>query len=113
MTNNPASHFEDNLMMNLNIVKNLQFSRIKKIIFLSSSTVYPDTKKFAMKKVLIILFFKKYNFIGNGKLMIEKMYELYTSEFKRKIDLLIIRPSNIYGPHDKFDKENQKLYHQL
>ena len=45
--------------------------------------------------------------------MIEKMYELYTSEFKRKIDLLIIRPSNIYGPHDKFDKENQKLYLQL
>ena len=41
--------------------------------------------------------------------MIEKMYELYTSELKRKIDLLIIRPSNIYGPHDKFDKEKSKV----
>ena len=28
---------------------------------------------------------------------------------KEKIDLLIIRPSNIYGPHDKFDKEKSKV----
>ena len=33
MTNNPASHFEDNLIMNLNLVKNLKFSRIKNNIF--------------------------------------------------------------------------------
>ncbi len=109
MTNNPASHFEDNLIMNLKLVKNLQFSRIKKIIFFSSSTVYPDTKKFCDEKSVNYTFFKKYNFIGNGKLMIEKMYKLYTSEFKRKIDLLIIRPSNIYGPYDKFDKEKSKV----
>jgi len=109
MTNNPASHFEDNLLMNLNLIKNLKFSRIKKIIFFSSSTVYPDTKKICDEKSINYTFFKKYNFIGNGKLMIEKMYKLYTSEFKRKIDLLIIRPSNIYGPHDKFDKEKSKV----
>lgn len=109
MTNNPASHFEDNLKMNLNLVKNLQFSSIKKIVFFSSSTVYPDTTKFCDEKSVNYTFFKKYNFIGNGKLMIEKMYELYTSEFKKKIDLLIIRPSNIYGPHDKFNKEKSKV----
>tara|TARA_B100000575_G_scaffold284299_1_gene278177 strand:+ start:447 stop:1397 length:951 start_codon:yes stop_codon:yes gene_type:complete len=109
MTNNPASHFEDNLRMNLNLVKNLQFSKIKKIIFFSSSTVYPNIRKSCNEKTVNYSFFEKYNFIGNGKLMIEKMYELYTSEFKRKIDLLIIRPSNIYGPHDKFDKEKSKV----
>ena len=109
MTNNPASHFEDNLTMNLNLVKNLQFSSIKKIIFFSSSTVYPNIIKSCNEQSINYTFFKKYNFIGNGKLMIEKMYELYTSEFKKKIDLLIIRPSNIYGPHDKFDKEKSKV----
>ena len=109
MTNNPASHFEDNLIMNLNLVKNLEFSSIKKIIFFSSSTVYPDIIKSCDEKSVNYTFFKKYNFIGNGKLMIEKMYELYASEFKKKIDLLIIRTSNIYGPYDKFDKEKSKV----
>ena len=28
---------------------------------------------------------------------------------KKKIDLLIIRPSNLYGPYDKFDKEKSKV----
>ena len=39
MTNNPTSLFEDNLKMNLNIAKNLKFSKVKKLVFFSSSTV--------------------------------------------------------------------------
>ena len=34
MTNDPSSHFEDNIKMNLNLVRNLKYSNIKKIIFL-------------------------------------------------------------------------------
>ncbi len=109
MTNNPSTHFEDNVVMNLNLAKNLKFSNIKKIVFFSSSTVYPDTKKSCNENDINYSFFKKYNFIGNGKLMIEKIYELYTKEINKKIDLLIIRPSNLYGPHDKFDKEKSKV----
>ena len=109
ITNNPETHFEDNLKMNLNLLKNLKFSKIKKIIFFSSSTVYPNTNKACTENDINYTFFNKYNFIGNGKLMIEKMYQLYTSELKKKIDLLIIRPSNIYGPYDKFDKEKSKV----
>ena len=45
--------------------------------------------------------------------MIEKMYELYTSQLQKKIDLLIIRPSNLYGPHDKFDREKSKVIPSL
>jgi len=109
MTNNPSTHFEDNIKMNANLAKNLKFSKIKKLIFFSSSTVYPDTKKKCKEKDINYTFFEKYNFIGNGKLMIEKIYQLYTREFFNKIDLLIIRPSNLYGPYDKFDKDKSKV----
>ena len=113
MTNDPSSHFEDNIKMNLNLVRNLKYSNIKKIIFFSSSTVYPDIKKSCKEDDINYKFFEKYKFIGNGKLMIEKMYELYTSQLKKKIDLLIIRPSNLYGPYDKFDKEKSKVIPSL
>ncbi len=113
MTNNPSSHFEDNIKMNLNLAKNLKYSKVKKIIFFSSSTVYPNITKSCNEKDINYTFFEKYNFIGNGKLIIEKMYELYTTQFRKKIDLLIIRPSNIYGPHDKFDKEKSKVIPSL
>ena len=113
MTNDPSCHFEDNIRMNLNLVTNLKNSNIKKIIFFSSSTVYPDTKKSCKENDINYKFFEKYNFTGNGKLMIEKMYELYTSQLQKKIDLLIIRPSNLYGPHDKFDKEKSKVIPSL
>ena len=109
MTNNPSSHFEDNIKMNLNLAKNLRYSKVKKIIFFSSSTVYPNTNKSCYENDINYTFFEKYNFIGNGKLIIEKMYELYATQLKRKIDLLIIRPSNIYGPYDKFDREKSKV----
>jgi len=113
MTNNPSSHFEDNIIMNLNLVKNLKYSKIRKIVFFSSSTIYPDTSKSCTEKDIDHTFFDKYKFTGNGKLMIEKMYELYTSYLKNKIDLLIIRPSNIYGPYDKFDKDKSKVIPSL
>lgn len=109
MTNNPTSLFEDNLKMNLNIAKNLKFSKVKKLVFFSSSTVYPDNNISCRERDVNYTFFKKYNFIGSVKLMIEKMYELYTKELDKKIDLLIIRPSNIYGPYDKFDKGKSKV----
>ena len=113
MTNNPSSHFEDNITMNLNLVKNLKYSNIRKIVFFSSSTIYPDTTKSCSEKDVDYTFFDKYKFTGNGKIMIEKMYELYTSHLKNKIDLLIIRPSNIYGPFDKFDKDKSKVVPSL
>ena len=58
MTNNPASHFEDNLMMNLNIVKNLQFSRIKKIIFLKQLKLYTQIQKICDEKSVNYTFSK-------------------------------------------------------
>ena len=113
MTDDPSCHFEDNIRMNLNLVTNLKNSNIKKVIFFSSSTVYPNVKKSCKEHDINYKFFEKYKFTGNGKLMIEKMYELYTSQLQKKIDLLIIRPSNLYGPYDKFDKEKSKVIPSL
>ena len=54
-------------------------------------------------------FFEKYNNVAWMKLYTEKVCEMYNNFF----DVLILRPSNLYGPHDKFDKLNAKVIPSL
>ena len=57
----------------------------------------------------LITFFEKYNNVAWMKLYTEKVCEMYNNFF----DVLILRPSNLYGPHDKFDKLNAKVIPSL
>jgi len=42
---NPMSFVHDNTVMNLNILKASKKNNVKKFVFISSSVVYPNTKK--------------------------------------------------------------------
>ena len=54
-------------------------------------------------------FFKKYENVAWMKLYTEKVCEMFNKFF----DVLIVRPSNLYGPYDKFDKVNSKVIPSL
>ena len=83
--------------------------KIKKFIFLSSSVVYPNKPKPMRENDVNFSFFEKYNNVAWMKLYTEKVCEMYNNFF----DVLILRPSNLYGPHDKFDKLNAKVIPSL
>lgn len=99
----------DNSIMNLNILESSSKNKVKKFIFLSSSIVYPDSKKKMNESDVNYTFFKKYHNVSWMKIYTEKVSEMYTN----KIKILIIRPSNLYGPFDKFNPSVAKVIPSL
>ena len=106
---NPMEFVHENTLMNLNLLKASANNNIKVFIFLSSTVVYPDTKKEVSEDDVNFTFFHKYNNVAWMKIYSEKVCEMYKNKFK----ILIIRPSNLYGPYEKFDKDKSKVIPSL
>ena len=107
--NNPMLHVDDNIKMNLNIIKAAAENKVKKFIFISSNVVYPNHKKPMIENDVNYSLFKKYFNVGWMKIFSEKVCEMY----KDKMKILVIRPANLYGPYDKFDPEKSKVIPSL
>ena len=107
--NNPMFHVNDNILMNLNILKAAKKNKIKKFIFLSSNTVYPVSKKPMKENDINYELFSKYFNVGWMKIFSEKLCEMYKKDMK----ICIIRPANLYGPFDKFDPVKSKVIPSL
>jgi len=103
--NNPMYHVDDNIIMNLNILKACSTNNVKKFVFISSNTVYPVGKKAMRENDVNHTLFKKYFYVGWMKIFSEKLCEMY----KDKMNILIVRPGNIYGPYDKYDRTRSKV----
>tara|TARA_B100001059_G_C17837617_1_gene589338 strand:- start:2847 stop:3779 length:933 start_codon:yes stop_codon:yes gene_type:complete len=107
--NNPMRHVDNNVIMNLNILKVCKKNKVKKFIFLSSNTVYPEGKKSMVETDLNYKMFHKYFNVGWMKIFSEKLCEMYKNDMK----IIIVRPANLYGPFDKFDPEKSKVIPSL
>ena len=109
MQQNPMFHVDDNILMNLNILKASSENKVKKFVFISSNTVYPVSKKAMNENNVNYSLFDKYFNVGWMKIFSEKICQMY----RNKMQILIIRPGNIYGPHDKFDPIKSKVVPSL
>lgn len=103
-SNNPVDFFYENVQMQNNLLMAANKFRIKRFIFLGSSCIYPKKTKTPIKESQLL----------SGKL--EKTNEAYAlakisgiklSEFlfyQKKLDILCLMPTNLYGVNDNFDK---------
>ncbi len=106
---NPMTHVDDNIIMNMNILKAASKNGVKKFIFISSNVVYPVSKKNMTENDINYDLFHKYFNVGWMKIFSEKLCEMYKSH----MTIIIVRPSNLYGPYDKFDKYKSKVIPSL
>ena len=108
MITNPFSLIGDNVVMNSLILKEVVKKNIKHFIFLSCSVMYHHSNKklrenqYNPKKKLN----KVYEGMALSKVYIENMCKFFSERSKTKFTVL--RHTNIYGPHDKF--ENNKSH---
>jgi nucleoside-diphosphate-sugar epimerase len=108
--NKPYIHVTDNAVMNAYLIQSCFDNKVKKFIFFSCTVIYQNSKKplreidFNPKKKL----YEKYFGVASTKLYIEKLCEFY-SKFKR-VKFTVIRHSNVYGPHDKYDLEKSHFF---
>ena len=84
----PLVHVTPNIIMNSQIMEAAYFALVKKFIFLSSNAADPYDIYFG---------------VGWMKRFTEILCRLYSEKLKNPMPCVVVRPSNIYGPHDDFD----------
>lgn len=109
--NRPYYHVTDNAVINSLIFRSAFENKISHVIFFSCSSVYQQDRKKFVKETDLDLNkgpFPSYFGIGWTKIYIEKLCEFYSRISDTKYT--VIRHSNIYGPHDKFDLERSHVF---
>lgn len=109
MQNTPLVHFNPNILINLNAFELSRIHNVKKIIFISSNTVYPDVDYAVSEEDLNYELFHKYFIVGWMKIFSEKIAEIYSSKINTNLQTLIIRPGNLFGEFDKYDWDKSKV----
>lgn len=108
--NKPYLHVTDNAVMNSYLLQSCYDNFVKKFIFFSCTVMYQNSvrplkeKDFNPNNEI----YEKYFGVANTKLYVEKICKFY-SKFKRT-KFTIIRHSNIYGPHDKYDLDKSHFF---
>lgn len=105
----PLTHLTPNVIMNALMLEASYFNDVKKFIFISSNTVYPVTNFPVTEEDVDYTFFDKYHIVGWMKLFSEEMCKMYSQKISKPMKTLIVRPGNIYGQYDKFNKKESKV----
>ena len=101
----PLAHVTPNVAMNNFLIDSAYRNNVKKYIFISSNTVYPPKGDEPVRET-DFLFDEPYPVyfpVGWMKRYAEVQCELYSKYLPNKMLTVVIRPANLYGPHDKFD----------
>ena len=108
MVTNPVAQITENLFMNTRLMDAAAKNGVKKFIFISSSAVYPD-KEVPITEDMAFEDDPPPSYFGPAwmKRYAEKLAEFYYKRYQMKI--LIIRPSNVYGPYSGFDLEHSHV----
>jgi GDP-L-fucose synthase len=107
----PASFYVPLVMMNTNFLEACRINKIKKLVYTSSIGAYSKASIFKEKK-------SNYEkepmdfYPGWAKRMAELQIIAYKKQFKIN-NFYIVRPANVYGPGDNFDKKNAMVIPSL
>lgn len=95
---NPNSYYENNILATKNLVSITKKLDISQFIFISSSSVYGDKKKYPIKEISKL---NPINFYAKTKIKCEKIIH---QNFKNsKHSTKILRPFTVYGPFGRPD----------
>lgn len=104
-----ADFIYDNLMIQNNIIHNAYQHKVKKLLFLGSSCIYP---KFAPQPIeenaLLTGALEPTNEpYALAKIAGLKMCDYYREQYGR--DFISLMPTNLYGPNDNYDLKNSHV----
>ena len=107
--NTPLVHLTPNIIMNMNMLESSYKNGVKKFLFLSSNTVYPVSDKAVKENDVNNEFFHSYHIVAWMKRFTEIVCDMYSTKISDPMETIVVRPGNLYGPYDKFDREKSKV----
>lgn len=99
----PLTHVTPNVVMNARLLEAAYAAHVKKTLFISSSTVYPDSAEAVTEDDdLSGEPYEKYYFAGWMKRFAERLCDMYGRRVKTPMESIVVRPANIYGEYADF-----------
>ena len=115
----PAEFIYENLLIQNNVISACHDYRVKRLVFLGSSCIYPrDCKQPIKEKYLLTGPLEQSNeYYAIAKIAGLKMLEAFNKQYG--LDFISVMPTNIYGINDNFHLKNShvipalidKIYH--
>jgi GDP-L-fucose synthase len=107
--NNPATFIYENLTMQTNIIHASYLSKVKKLLFIGSTCVYPKQAKQPLKEeFLLSSYLEESNEpYAISKIAGIKMCESYNRQYNT--DFRSVMPPNMYGIGDSFDPKKSHV----
>ena len=101
-----AEFLYDNLAIQTNIIHSSYLTKVKSLIFLGSSCIYPKYSKIPMKEESMLLgkLEETNEPYAIAKIAGIKMCESYNKQYKTNFKCLM--PCNLYGPNDNYNLDN-------
>lgn len=109
MEKTPLAHLTPNIIMNSLMLEAAYSAGVKKVLFISTNTVYPVTDYPVKEDDANFEFFEKYFIVGWMKRFSEIMCQMYSTKIGKPMQTVIVRPANIYGPFDDFEWETSHV----
>lgn len=105
MTTTPLVQVTPNVVMNTQMLEASYASGVKKFLFISSSAAYPPTGSRPTKEDEMFVGepHDSYFAVGWMKRYAEILCNTYANKIKKPMPVVVVRPSNVFGPYDKFD----------
>lgn len=112
MVERPLIHVTDNMVMNLRMAEAAYACGVKHFIFISSTTVYPAAHRGHLFSETDYIgdmseqMLEPYFWVGSMKQATENFLYGYAWSLDPPMAVTALRPSNTYGPRDKFDPDH-------
>lgn len=105
----PADFIHINLMIQNNVIHHSWLNKVKRLLFLGSSCIYPKLAPQPMKEehLLTGLLEPTNEPYAIAKIAGIKMCESYNRQYGTQF--VAVMPTNLYGPHDNFHPENSHV----
>jgi GDP-L-fucose synthase len=98
-----AEFLYDNLMIQSNVIENSYRQKVKKLLFLGSSCIYPNLAPQPLKEEYLLTGLLEHTNepYAIAKIAGIKMCDAYRSQFG--CNFISVMPTNLYGPNDNYD----------
>lgn len=105
MRANPLAHVTPNVVMNAHLMEAAYNAGVRKYLFISSGAAYPPTDERAVteSEILDAEPYDAYYAVAWMKRYAEILCRTYAEKIPKTMPTVVVRPSNVYGPGDKFD----------
>jgi len=107
----PLVHVTENIVMHARLLEAAYLAKIKKFLFIGSSTGYPPSGDRPVKENEIMQGdpYEKYFCVGWMKRYTEVLCRIYAEKLQSPMATIVLRPTNIYGEYDDFEFETSHV----